>query len=290
VKAGEILMRLDDKDLKARVSQARSSVDQSKARYNQAKVEYDRVMAMAKENAASQHEIDTVQNQIREAEAQLRGSEESLSEAETILSYATIKSPYDATIIDKTVDTGDTVTPGQTLAKLYNPRKMQLVATVRESLATSLHVGQKLPAYISSMKLLCEGTISEIVPQAESQSRSFDVKLVGPCPPGIYSGMFGRIFIPRGSEEVILIPTSAVTTVGQLSLVDLIRDGHLVRQSIQIGRTFDDQAEVLSGLNSGDTLWMKNALPTSTTHPDGKKWILESLDAEGACPVVPNQK
>ena len=59
------------------------------------------------------------------------------------LDWATIRSPIDGTVIDKKVDVGDTVTPGQMLVTLYDPKRMQLVATVRESLAHRLKVGQE---------------------------------------------------------------------------------------------------------------------------------------------------
>ena len=56
----------------------------------------------------------------------------------------------------------------------------------------------------------CSGTISEIVPEAQSASRSFQVKVTGPCPAGIYSGMFGRLVIPLQEEQVLVIPRKAV--------------------------------------------------------------------------------
>lgn len=43
----------------------------------------------------------------------------------------------------------------------------------------------------------------EIVPEAESASRTFSAKVTGPCPPGVYPGMFGRMLIPLDDEDVI---------------------------------------------------------------------------------------
>ena len=62
------------------------------------------------------------------------------------------------------------------------------------------------------------------MPEAQSNSRTFQVKVTGPCPPGIYSGMFGRILIPLDEEEVLVIPGRAVQHVGQLQLVDVVED------------------------------------------------------------------
>ena len=95
-----------------------------------------------------------------------------------------------------------------------------MVATVRESLAMGLEVGQQVAARLDSLGLDCHATISEIVPEAQAESRSFQVKVTGPCPPNVYSGMFGRIFIPLGEEEVLVVPPRAVRRVGQLEEVD----------------------------------------------------------------------
>jgi hypothetical protein len=98
----------------------------------------------------------------------------------------------------------------------------------------------------------CVGTISEIVPEAQAASRAFQVKVTGPCPPGIYSGMFGRIVIPLDEEEVLVLPRRAVRIVGQLELVDVAQDGRAERRSIRTGRVLDDDVEVLSGLREGE--------------------------------------
>ena len=129
---------------------------------------------------------------------------------------------------------------------------MQLVASVRESLTHQLEEGQSIGVEIERLNKQCSGTIAEIVPEAQANSRSFQVKVTGPCPSGIYSGMFGRILIPLGQEEVLVIPARAVRNIGQLQLVDVLKEGHIVRRSIRTGRRFGEDVEVLSGLQEGE--------------------------------------
>ena len=95
-------------------------------------------------------------------------------------------------------------------------------------------------------------TISEIVPEAQAESRSFQVKVTGPCPPNVYSGMFARIFIPMEDEEVLIVPPAAVRRVGQLDEVDVVEGGVVHRRAVQLGRTLDEGREVLSGLGEGE--------------------------------------
>jgi RND family efflux transporter MFP subunit len=169
-------------------------------------------------------------------------------------------------VVDKSVNVGDTVMPGQVLATLYDPTHMQLVASVREMLTQRLKVGQSIGVRMDSLGVACAGTVSEIVPEAQSASRTFQVKVTGPCPPGIYSGMFGRIVIPLDTQELLVIPSAAVSHVGQLDLVDVVRDGRVERRIVRLGRDMDADVEVLSGLQVDEQVALRTP-PTATTAP-----------------------
>ena len=135
---------------------------------------------------------------------------------------------------------------------MYDKTRMQMVATVRESLAMGLEAGQQVAARLDSLGLDCHATISEIVPEAQAESRSFQVKVIGPCPPNVYSGMFGRIFIPLGDEEVLVVPPRAVRRVGQLEEVTVLAEGKARSHVVQLGRELPEGREVLSGLRAGE--------------------------------------
>jgi len=175
-----------------------------------------------------------------------------------LLDYATIRAPLSGIVVDKRVEVGDTVSPGQILLTLYDPNRMQLVASVRESLAERLHVGDQISARLDALDHDCVATISEIVPQAEEASRSFAVKVTGPCPPGVYSGMFGRIFIPLDDEEILVVPRGAVFRVGQLSFVEVVEDDQQHRRVVQLGRELPEGYEVLAGLRQGERVVIRS--------------------------------
>ncbi len=237
VKAGEILVLLDESDLKARLEQAQAARTAAEARLEQAKIDLDRGKRLRSQQVISQSEFDQLGTAIRTAQAELERARQAVKEAEIIQDYATVRAPIDGVIVDKKVNAGDTVTPGQTLATMYDPTKMQMVATVRESMAQRLKVGDVIPARLDTLDYTCHATISEIVPEAQAESRSFQVKVTGPCPPNVYSGMFGRIFIPLEEEDVLVVPPEAVRRVGQLDVVDVVEDGQVRRRSVQLGRS-----------------------------------------------------
>lgn len=248
VATGDVLVRLSDDDLRSRLQQAEAFHESAQARLAQARSDYQRASQLIQGNAISRAEFENLATTVRTSEAELERSDRAIDETKIFLDYATIASPFDGIVVDKKVQAGDTVTPGQTLLTIYDPNQMQLVANVRESLATKLQIGQEVSARLDSLDHECLATVREVVPQADVGSRSFQVKVSGPCPPGIYSGMFGRILLPLEDEQIIIIPAAAVRRVGQLTMVDVALDKMLERRNIQLGRRLGDDIEVLSGL------------------------------------------
>lgn len=252
VRQSEVLMRLDDADLRARLQQAEAEATAALAKRDQAQIEYARVAALKEQKAAAKIEWDRVQSALKSAEAELTRARQAVAEAREILGYATVVAPITGVVIDKKVEVGDTVTPGQPLVSLFDPTRMQLVASVRESLTQRLAVGQTVEVEIDALNKRCQGRVSEIVPEAEAVSRTFSVKVTGPCPPGIYTGMFGRLLIPLDQEEILVVPRQALRAVGQLDIVDVAVGNSLRRRTVQLGRTIGDEVEVLSGLKEGE--------------------------------------
>ena len=264
----DVLLRLDDRDMKARVDQLKAARTSAMATRDQAKVDRDRYADAYARGAATKTEFDQRDLAFKNAETDVTRATEAVNEAQAALEYAVIRAPFAGVIVDRRVNLGDTVMPGQILATLYDPSHMQLVASVREMLTQRLKVGQAIGVRMESLPAACAGTVSEIVPEAQSASRTFQVKVTGPCPPGIYSGMFGRIVIPLDSEEILVIPAAAIGHVGQLDLVNVVDNAqHLERRIVRPGRIVDADVEILSGLREGESV----ALPARTTAPATKE-------------------
>lgn len=254
VKANDVLVRLDDSDLRAKLQQAKAAVASAEANAAQTAADEKRFAHLVLSQAVSRQEHEKAVAMAKSAAADLERAKETVNEVQASLDWATIRSPINGTVIDKRVDVGDMVQPGQLLLTLYDPKRMQLVASVRESLRRQLDVGQSIRVCIEGFDKQCSGTISEIVPESQSSSRAFQVKVTGPCPPGIHNGMFGRILIPLRDEEVLVIPRKAARQLGQVELIDVWENGKELRRAIRTGRAFGDDVEVLSGLSEGEQI------------------------------------
>lgn len=264
VQAGQVLATLDDSDLRQRLEQAQAVLDASQASLDQASEELARAERSAQQGAASELEVIRARNAVRAADANVKRAQRSVAEGETVLDYAIIRAPFDGIVIERQAEVGDTATPGMPLLTMYDPTRMQLVASVRESLTVRLNVGERVKAEIESLALVCEAEVTEIVPEASARSRAFRVKVSGPCPPGVYPGMFGRISIPLEESSVLAVPSASIRRVGQLDFVDVASgpgpEGTLTRRSVQVGRTLDNGlVEILAGLREGEQILLSHS-------------------------------
>ncbi|MDD4890751.1 MAG: efflux RND transporter periplasmic adaptor subunit [Phycisphaerae bacterium] len=263
VPAGELLVRLNDSQLRAQLAAAQANL-------TLAKDDNERITRLNREGHAAPREITTAASNLAMAQAKY-------DEASALLGYAEIRAPGglasqpDAAtpdapkhwfVIDRYAEVGDTAQPGQPLVRLFD--RLQLTAVVPESLRPHIEIGQSVAVRIDALNKECVGRINEIVPQASEQSRSFQVKVTGPCQPGVIVGMFARMKVPTGQTELELqVPQAAIRRVGQLTSVFVERDGRLVRQFVQTGREAGDKVVVSSGLSAGDRILTDAAKATS---------------------------
>lgn len=259
VQQGELLAELDADDLRAAAEQARAQQRVAETRRDKAKVDFDRSTELVQQGVAAPDRLDTDRAALLAAEAEVERARQAVAAADTALGFASLRAPLSGIVVDKLVQTGDVVQPGQPIAKLYDPTRMQLVAVVREELAGRLQPGQPVDVTLDALGESCAGTISEIVPMAAVQSRSFEVKVTGPCHPGVVSGMFGRLHVPLGTADELQVPVRAVQRIGQLDFVQVLRDGRAERRFVRLGRPRGDAVEVLAGLTAGEVVLLPTA-------------------------------
>jgi multidrug efflux pump subunit AcrA (membrane-fusion protein) len=111
---------------------------------------------------------------------------------------------------------------------------------------------------VDALDILLKGTLEEIIPSADPQTRTFLVKVGLPGHEGLFPGMFGRLMIPVEKREVIVIPENSLVRIGQLEVVTVKEKTGWQQVFVRTGRKIGDHAvEVLSGLKGGELLALK---------------------------------
>jgi RND family efflux transporter MFP subunit len=177
-----------------------------------------------------------------------------VEESRIALSHTRIRAPEPGQVARRLVEPGDLALPGRPLVVLQTGGALRLEALVREGLIRRVGLGQELTVAVPSLETTLGGKVEEIVPAADPATRTFLVKVLLPPAPGLYAGMFGRLLIPAGREEVVLIPGEALVRVGQLETVLIRGEAGWQRAYVTTGQRREGMVEVLSGLEGGETL------------------------------------
>lgn len=256
VEAGDVLVRLDARDLKAQVDQAEQRVEAARAEFDKAQRDYERMQQLFKNRTVSESEVDAAEATLDVARAELARARNTREEAQVALSYAEIRAPVSGRVVDRLAEPGDTATPGQPILAIYDPQALRLEVPVRESLAVDLAPGDTIDVHIDATDETLTGHIDEIVPQAEAGARTFLVKVVLPGGEGLYTGMFGRLLLQTGEREHVVVPEGAIETIGQLTFVEVLdEENRLHRRMVTTGQpTEQGRVEVLSGLRPGERI------------------------------------
>jgi HlyD family secretion protein len=202
-------------------------------------------------------EVQAAQKDIERIQAQKEDALAAEAEARVMLSYTEIQAPFSGRVVKKMVDVGDMVAPGQPLFLLEASSRPELHAFVSDSLLARLRVGQEVEVSIDALNRTLPGRVNEIRPKSDPATRTVLVKVSLPPAPDLVNGLFGRLKIPSGEYEALVIPFKAVKEVGQLYLVEVLdAEGYPQRRFVTLGQRHDDLIEVLSGLEENEEVVM----------------------------------
>lgn len=268
VQSGQVLAVIDDSQRRSAAEQATAAltaaekeVSTADSDYSLAEATLKRYQQLYEKKSVSAQEFDEIKARYQSAQARrdmARAGQAqaaaALTQARTFLSYAQIRAPFAGLVTEKKADAGTLASPGMLLFTVEDIRSYRLEATVDESDIRILRVRQTVPVSIDALgDAELSGKVVQVVPAADSASRSFLVKVELPSDARLRSGLFGRAHFPRGERNSLFIPLTALVERGQLQGVYVIDTNQIAGlRYITLGRTTKDQVEVLSGLQEGE--------------------------------------
>jgi RND family efflux transporter MFP subunit len=245
VKRGDLLVKLDVREIAARRDQARAALEQAER-------DFKRISALLAQQAVTPSEFDA-------AQARHDGAKAAVAEAESLLAYARVVAPFDGVVTRKLAEVGDLALPGKPLLEMENPAALQFVADVPDAISDHVQPGARLPVKIGSRSEPIAGEVSEIAPAADPVNRTRQVKLDLPATPGVRSGQFGRLAVPLAETTTVQVPAAAVVQRGQMELVFVVQDRQAQLRLVKTGRRAGDQVELLSGVSPGENIVIQGA-------------------------------
>lgn len=195
--------------------------------------------------------VSQAQSNLQQALSQLQEIDAAIRDAKSI-------APFEGIIMEKLVEVGDTVQPGQPLIKYGYVKYKRLQADVPSGLVGNLDQGMVVPVRIDG-SVGTMAKVSQIYPIADPNRHTVTVKFDLPVDITAAPGMYAEVFLPeRSSSEskVAVIPTTALLSGRSLPSVLVVNDDNtselrLVRLGSEQG---SGMVEVVSGISPGERI------------------------------------
>jgi RND family efflux transporter MFP subunit len=285
VTSGQVIARLENKDLEATVRQseaavqnARSSLDQAKAELVDADQAFRREKELLKEGIVAKSEYDSADARYKKAVAGVAGAESGIRSAAAGLrgasvnyDYSLIRAPFNAVVLTKNADVGDLITPLGAAANakaavvtIADPESLEVEADVSESNLSMVKAGQPCEVTLDALpNARFRGVVHTIVPTADRTKASVMVKVrFVDTDPRILPEMSAKVaFLEREAQKAdqrprIAVKPSAIVTSGGREGVYLVKGDRVVFTPITRGAPVGDLVEA-GGVKSGDRVALK---------------------------------
>jgi RND family efflux transporter MFP subunit len=287
LRAGDIVVTLDARDVSEHVQQARAAAIAAdrfltQARATQSAAEADHQLASvskaridtlhAKESATDQ-ERDEADARLASAAARLAGAQAAVEGAEAQLasaraavnvatateSFTTQRAPFAGVVSEWLVDPGNLAAPGVPLVRIESDGPRQVIVRVDEARATYMHTGDRVNVAVGgpddlSGNSTIEGIVSEVARAVGADQRAFTVKVTLPGTVTARSGTFARVVFRGAPRRQLLVPARAIQQHGQVSSVYVVENGVAQLRLIHVGSSSPDGVEVLAGLEHGESI------------------------------------
>ncbi len=283
-----------DTEIPAKIEQAKAQYDLTKASYDRVKTLYDQGVASKSQldeisakltvdentyqqaldaKAVAENKIKSAKSQLNAAEAQISmtdaqvaassaqiaASDAQLDAAKTSLSDTVLTSPISGVVLQKVVQSGETISAGYPVAVIGDIHQVWAEIGVTDEVVNRLQKGQQANVYVYGLNETVTGVVDEINSLADSTTRTFPVKILLDNEQNRFKpGMVCRVEIPMDDVKTIFVPIDSVIHFAEGSAVFVLNEGNTVtKTNVITGEITGDKIQILSGLESGTVIVTK---------------------------------
>lgn len=259
VKVGQVIARLDDKDLVLSENSAKAAVLSAKSRLAVAKDALDRAEALQPKGYTPQATVDQRKLEADAAQAGLEEAEAQSRQATNSTGYAVLIADKAGIVTRVEAEAGQVVAAGTPVIALAEAGEIEVALNVPEQDVTHLTVGQAAELeFWADDDIKAQGKIREIARQADSGSRTYAVRIAIPNPPAASRlGMTVTATLKlRPGASHISVPLAALTQIDGHSAVYVAdRTASVVNaRPVETGGVNADSVKIVSGLKTGEVV------------------------------------
>lgn len=245
VSQGQALAQVDDQVLKANMAELKTQLDLANTLYEKQK------------NLWSQQIGSEVQ--YLNAKSQKEGLERRIGTLQEQMNQTRIVAPISGTVDAVIAKVGDLAQPGAPAFRVVNSNNLKIVANIAEAYAGHVHTGDRVKITFPDISKSIESKITFAAQTIDPLSRTIRVEVALAPDAALKANMVAQIqIIDYQAPGAIMVPVGVIQySMGKPYVLVAQQEGKgLVakRRMIEMGRTYNDKAEVKSGLQAGEKL------------------------------------
>ena len=251
VRAGDVLMVIDARDVQQQVNATSAAAQAARSRYELARTERARYEQLYAAQAISEAMLDQYRTNERAAEAAYRQAVAQDTASHNALGYTNLVAGADGVISNITAEEGQIIAAGQTVMTLTQEGEREIEIAVPESRLAEVSVGMPAAVTLWANSAADTGTLRELSPVPDAATRTYTARIaLTDAPADLPLGMTARVRLGASVQNGVSIPLSALYQTGDTAQVYVVEDDavHLVPVTVTAFRTND---ALVTGLPQG---------------------------------------
>ena len=256
VRAGQVLAVVDRSVQSQQAAQLAAQVESARANAALAQSNYDRAMSLKDRGFVSKAEIDSKRATRDAAFAQVRVAQAQLAATRAEIGRLNVTAPASGLILARSVEVGQIVSPASpALFRLAEGGQMEMQAQLSQQDIALIRVG--MPAQVTPVgsDRSFAGTIWQVAPAIDPQSRLGTVRVALPYDPLLRPGGFAEVRITAGEMTIPLLPQSAVLSDDKGNYVYIVNGRNEVeRRDVKIGAVDEGGVTIAQGISGNERI------------------------------------
>jgi RND family efflux transporter MFP subunit len=256
VRAGQVLAVVDRSVQAQQAAQLAAQIESARASAALAQSNYDRALSLKDRGFVSKAEIDSKKATRDAAFAQVRVAQAQLAATRAEIGRLNVTAPAAGLILARNVEVGQIVSPAsQALFRLAEGGQMEMQAQLSQQDLAYIRVG--MPAQVTPVgsDRSFAGTIWQVAPAIDPQSRLGAVRIALPYDPSLRPGGFAEVRIGAGEMTAPLLPQSAVLSDEKGNYVYVVNGkNEIERRPIKIGTVDDNGVTIAEGISGNESV------------------------------------
>ena len=251
VRAGQVLVRLDTRDLEARATQAQAGLVAAEAQADEAERYAVRIRALYADSAAPKALLDGAEAGLARARAGVAAARGAGTELAAVTAYGALRAPFAGEVTRRFIDPGAFAAPGAPLITLEDASRLRLTVTTTPVVAHQLRRGMAVAARIEDLPAVA--TIEGVVPVQGGGLYTINA-IVEDQGHRFPSGGAATLLLPTGERRGLFVPLAAIARQGDLTGVRVWTGDRAELRWVRLGAERGDLVEVLAGLQGDESV------------------------------------